>query len=495
MNRRISKLHFVNTLLLFLGSIAFQFLPLQMFGQVSKQQAKKIDELIKSYADIKQFNGNALVVKDGKVIFSKSYGLADQEWRIENSRSTKFRIGSITKTFTAMLIMQLMEKGLLSLEDHIDKYLPWYEKETASRITIRNLLSHTSGLTNYTARPDFYKEIALLSMPPKAFAEKYCQYKTLLFEPGTKFNYCNTDYYLLGLIIESVSGKSYAEVLKQNILDKTNMHNTGIDSIVAVIPKRAKGYNYGYQGFTNSYPINMATSIYAAGAMYSTVDDLALWGKAWQGTELLSQESKRIFFTPVINNHAFGLFINKMKDGKTAMGHPGGINGFYSFIIQFKEDNICIVLLTNQTLGVGDLDNCSTGIYSIVMNQQYKLPKKPVDVVLTEAYFKNGVQQMFLQYQKIKNDSTYNLTKSKSFLNDFGYALLTDGRVKESLTVLKLASEEFPNDANTLDSYAEALKTDGQYAQSIDYYKRILILNPSNKSAQDAIKELQGKLK
>lgn len=495
MKRGISKVYFINTHLLFLASIAFLSLPLQIFGQVSKQKAQKIDELIKSYADIKQFNGNALVVKDDKVIFSKSYGLADQEWKIENSRSTKFRIGSITKTFTAMLIMQLVEKDLLKLDDKIDKYLPWYEKEIASSITIRNLLSHTSGLTNYTARLDFYKELALVSLTPKAFAEKYCQYKTLLFEPGSKFNYCNTDYYLLGLIIESVTGKSYAEVLKVNILDKAKMYNTGIDSAAAVLDKRAKGYNYSYQGITNSYPINMATSTYAAGAMYSTVDDLILWVNAWKGNKLLTEESKKVFFTPVIKNHALGLYINKMKNGKTAIGHPGGINGFSSFFIQYKEDNILIVLLNNQTLGVGDLDNCSAGIYAILTDQHYELPKKPIDFVLTLVYIKKGVQQMLQQYQIIKNDTTYNLTKSESFLNNFGYTLLTDGRVKESLIVLRLATEEFPDDANTLDSYAEALKTDGQYAQSIDFYKRIILLDPSNKAAQDAIKELQRKLK
>ncbi len=495
MKRRISKVYFINALFHFLLPIAFLPLPLQMFGQVSKQKAQKIDELIKSYADIKQFNGNALVVKDDKVIFSKSYGLADQEWKIENSRSTKFRIGSITKTFTAMLIMQLVEKDLLKLDDKIDKYLPWYEKEIASSITIRNLLSHTSGLTNYTARSDFYKVLALLSITPKAFAEKYCQYNTLLFEPGSKFYYCNTDYYLLGLIIESVTGKSYAEVLKVNILDKAKMHNTGIDSAAAVLVKRAKGYNYSYQGITNSYPINMATSTYAAGAMYSTVDDLIFWVNAWKGNKLLTEESKKVFFTPVIKNHALGLYINKMKNGKTAIGHLGGINGFSSFFIQYKEDNILIVLLNNQTLGVGDLDNCSASIYAILTEQHYELPRKPIDVVLTQVYIKNGLQQMFQQYQIVKNDTAYNLTKSKSFLNNFGYTLLTDGRVKESLKVLKLATEEFPDDANTLDSYAEALKTDGQYAQSIDFYKRVLILNPSNKSAQNAIKELQERLK
>lgn len=494
MKSKNQKPLFRNTLSLFIALFSLLYLPLHGYGQITKQQVQKIDELLKSYAAIKQFNGNALAVKDGNVVFSKSYGLADVEWGIKNDRTTKFRIGSITKTFTAMLIMQLAEKKLISLDDRIDKFLPWYEKEVASKISIRNLLSHSSGLTNYTERTDFYKELALLTISPKAFAEKYCHYKTLLFEPGSQFRYCNTDYYLLGLIIESVTGKSYSEVLKKNILEKAGMQNTGLDSIAATLPKRAKGYNYSYEGFTNSYPINMATSIYAAGAIYSTVDDLMLWEKAWNENVLLSEESKKIFFTPVFNKHALGLFINKMENGKTAFGHPGSINGFSSFFIKYKEDNIFIALLTNQTSG-GDLDVPGSGIYSILTNQAYKMPKKPVEIALYQTYIENGIPQMLQQYQQIKNDTSYNIKKSKTFLNNFGYTLLTDNKVKESLVILKLATEEFPNDVNTLDSYAEALKTDGQNAKSLDYYKRILVLDPTNKPAQDAIKELQEKLK
>ncbi|GHS87664.1 hypothetical protein FACS1894201_08940 [Bacteroidia bacterium] len=489
-----TKTCFKNRLFTFFISVTLLILPLYGSGQISKQQSQKIDDLITSYAEIKKFNGNALVVQNGNVVFSNSYGFADAEWNIKNDRTTKFRIGSMTKTFTAMLIMQLVEKKLISLDDKLEKFLPWYEKETASKISIKNLLSHSSGLANYTERLDFYKELALLSITPTAFAEQYCQYKTLLFEPGSKYHYCNTDYYLLGLIIESVTGKSYSEVLQKNILEKVGMRNTGLDSITAVLPKRAKGYNYGYEGFTNSYPINMATSTYAAGAMYSTVDDLMLWEQAWNGNVLLTEESKKLFFTPVIGSHAYGLFIVKMKNGKTAIGRPGGINGFNAFLIQFKEDNICIILLTNQTLNVGDLDNTSSGIYSILTQQPYQMPKKPIEIALHESYLNNGLLQVIMDYNRIKTDTAYDLANSKTFLNNFGYSLLTEGKVKESLTLLKLATEEFPNDVNTLDSYAEALKRDGQNTQSMEYYKRILILDPTNKSAQDAIKDLQKKL-
>lgn len=481
---------FVLFVLLAISSIAG--LPVVATGQLSNDKVQKIDALVQSYAAIRQFNGNVLVTQHGKVVFSKSYGPADFELGIANDRQTRFRIGSITKQFTALLIVQLAEKGLVSLDSSFSNYLPWYDKQVAGKITVRHLLSHSSGLENYTQRPEFYPELAYYTGTPQEFGQKYCHYKTLLFEPGTKFNYCNTDYYLLGLIIEAVTGKSYADVLRENILDKAGMKNSGIDTLSVILPKRAKGYEYTYEGYVNATPINMAISTYAAGAMYSTVDDLLRWQKALEDNTLLTEAGRKTFFTPVINNHALGLYINKMKNGKTAIGHPGSINGFSSFMVRFKEDDIIVILLDNSaTAKRGNLDNTSAGIYSIVMNESVVQPKMPVSVALTETYLQKGLQPTLQQYQQIKNDSAYNTGSSKVFLNNFGYMLLLKGRVKESLAVLKLAVEEAPQSANTLDSYAAALKADKQFGAAIDYYKKILVLDPGNKNAEEEIQALQ----
>jgi CubicO group peptidase (beta-lactamase class C family) len=454
-----------------------------LLAQPENAKAEMIDSLIRSYAAIKQFNGNVLVVQKGKSVFSKSYGFADFEWKIANDKETKFRIGSITKQFTAMLIMQLKQDGKLDLDSAITTYLPWYRRETGNTITIRNLLAHTSGLRNYTERPDFHNRLAHLTIDQKTFAEQYCQ-EDLEYEPNTQFKYCNTDYYLLGLIIEAVSGESYAKTLKERILNKTGMHNTGIDSISTILSKRAKGYEYGFEGYVNADPINMSTSTYAAGAMYSTVEDLLLWQKALEGTSLLSEENKKHFFTPGLGNYAFGIYVNKTKDGKTAIGHPGGINGFSSFMIRFVEDDIIIILLDNTTAGRRvNLDNLSFGIYSIIMGKPYELPETPIPVVLTETFLQRGVAAMIAKYNLIKVDTRYDGSRSNHFLNNFGYDLLTKGRIKESLAVLKLAVDEFPGSANTLDSYAEALITNGQYELAIEYYQKILTLEPNNKNA------------
>lgn len=476
--------------------VAFLAVTTGLYGQISKSKTEKIDALINSYTSIKQFNGNVLVVKKGKSVFFKNYGLSDMELQVPNKRETKFRIGSITKEFTAVLTMQLIEQGKINLDSSLVKYLPWYNRETGSKIKIKHLLSHTSGLDNYTVNPEFYNMMAYFSGQPKEFAEKYCQYDKLLFEPGKEFRYCNTDYYLLGLIIEAVTGKTYPKALSENILNKANMHNTGIDSISPLLPNRAKGYDYTYDGYVNADPINMASSIYAAGAMYSTVDDLLRWQQALNSNVLLTKESKEIFFTPYIKNHGFGFFINKLKSGKIAIGHPGGINGFSSFMTHFKEDDITIILLDNSTTHRrGNLDNISIGIYAILLNEPYETPKTPITVALTETYKTKGVQPMLDQYFRIKNDPAFGQQKSDTFLNDFGYTLLQKGKTKESLTILKLAAEENPKSANVLDSYAEALRADNQYTASIDYYKRALSLEPNNKRFREEILKLEEQMK
>ena len=164
--------------------VAFLSVTTGLYGQISKSKTEKIDALINSYTSIKQFNGNVLVVQKGKSVFFKNYGLSDMELQVPNKRETKFRIGSITKEFTAVLTMQLIEQGKINLDSSLVKYLPWYNRETGSKIKIKHLLSHTSGLDNYTVNPEFYNMMAYFSGQPKEFAEKYCQYGKLLFEFG-----------------------------------------------------------------------------------------------------------------------------------------------------------------------------------------------------------------------------------------------------------------------------------------------------------------------
>ncbi len=315
------------------------------YGQKLSDKALKIDSVVNSNFQRNIFSGNVLVAQKGEVVFKKSYGLANQEWNIQNTTNTKFRIGSVSKQFTAMLIMQLYQAGKISLQANIKTYLPWFDETTGSKITIHHLLSNTSGLLNYTDFPDFLSQTAVKQFDPLPFAKEYFKF-SLDFKPGTQYFYSNTNYFLLGLIIESVTGKSYEQVLRENILEPAKMTNSGIDYSDKIIPKRADGYIFTFDGYVNSGYINMASSTFACGALFSTADDLYLWNKALNTTSLLSDKNKKLMFTPNIDNYAYGWIVRNVKDfmktgrSVTLQVHGGRINGFLALICRIPEEDI-----------------------------------------------------------------------------------------------------------------------------------------------------------
>src|SRR6185369_8864309 len=236
---------------------------------LAKDKAAKIDELMRAYNGYKQFNGAGLVAENGKVIFKKGYGMANMEWNIPIETDTKFRLGSITKQFTSMLIMQLVQENKIKLDGKLTDYLTDYRKDTGDRITIHQLLNHTSGIPSYTSLPNFFQDISRNPYSVSDFVKKFTS-GDLEFEPGAKWNYNNSGYFLLGAIIERVTGKPYEQVLKERILDPVGMKNTGYDHSDTIMAKRAAGYERRPAGFINAPYLDMSLP-YAAGSLYSTV--------------------------------------------------------------------------------------------------------------------------------------------------------------------------------------------------------------------------------
>ncbi len=265
--------------------------PQQGYGQ---DKARKIDEFIQVYHDYGRFNGTVLVAEGGKVIYKKGFGPANIEWNIPNKPDTKFRIGSITKQFTSMLILQLVEQGQIDLEGKLSDYLPYYRKDTGEKVTIHHLLTHTSGIPSYTSMPNFFEEVSRDPYPVDEFVKQYCS-GDLEFEPGSKFVYNNSGYFLLGAIIEKITGKKYEEVLKERILDPLGMKNTGYDHYNTIIPGRAAGYSTTFDGYDNAPYLDMSLP-YSAGSLYSSVEDLYLWDQALYTEKLLSKKMKNLLF-------------------------------------------------------------------------------------------------------------------------------------------------------------------------------------------------------
>lgn len=455
--------------------------------------AEKIDALLTAYNKQRFFNGSALVAEHGKVLLRKGYGLANMEWQIPNAPDTKFRLGSITKQFTSMVVMQLVSEGKIGLDEKITKYLPDYRKDTGDKVTVRHLLSHTSGIPSYTSMPGFFQNDSRDPYGADDFVKKFAS-GDLEFEPGSKWNYNNSGYFLLGAIIEHITGKPYEQNVKERIFDRLDMKDSGYDRWDTILPKRASGYQLTPEGYRNAPYLDMSIP-FAAGSLYSTVDDLYKWDRALYTDKLLSDDLKKTMLTPVLNDYAFGWGVRKMKldDGKTevpTVGHNGGINGFNTVEIRFPETQDLIVLLDNTSRG-DKLDSLANGIADILHDIEPPAPKASLVDELMKTLASPDAQVM-ARYRELKAKSPQTYDFSEGEVNRLGYLLLQRGRVTDAIDIFKINTEENLKSWNVYDSLAEAYAVHGDRDLAIANYKKSLELNPENKNAAEALQRLQN---
>lgn len=288
------------------------------------------------------------VVKDDHLVLARGYGYADLENDIPAAAETVYRLGSITKQFTAMAIMQLAEGNKLAIDDEITKFLPDFPTG-GHKINVRHLLNHTSGIRDYTRSKDFDRH----SRHDLDHDELLAQFKDepLDFEPGVKWSYSNSGYYLLGMIIEKASGQKYDEFLEQRIFKPLNMKATRYGHTRSLIPRRATGYRYFFGQLTNDDPISMDPP-FAAGGLVSTVLDLVKWHQALEDGALVSSDSYKEMYCPAsLTNgntrpYGYGWQLGDLAGHRT-IGHGGGINGFSTMISRYPDDRLAVIVLSN----------------------------------------------------------------------------------------------------------------------------------------------------
>jgi len=306
-----------------------------------------IKNVVKAYTESGDLHGVILIAEDGKLLFAQSSGMANIAWEIPNDIETRFRIYSMTKQFTAMLVMQYVEKGKIELDKPISTYLPYYRKDVGDIVTVHHLLTHTHGIEEgYDRLPSF-----LIFDPTRQLIEKYFSNK-LDFEPGEKFKYSGLlGYILLGAIIESVSDSSYREVLQKNILNPLKMTNTHYLDYQTLIEKQASDYfrvSDGYVYRIQAYPINAD----GASCLVSTVEDLLLWDQALYTNKLLSDKYMKIYLSPHVTEYApqyygYGWYISdtEIAGEKIRIYYHSG--GGTCFILRSVSDRYTIIILNN----------------------------------------------------------------------------------------------------------------------------------------------------
>ena len=460
---------------------------------LAQEKTAKIDELVKRFNELGQFNGSILVAENGRVIYKKGFGYANMEWKIPNDVDTKFRLGSITKQFTSTVILQLVEQGKIKLDGKITDYLPDYRKDTGDRVTIHQLLNHTSGIPSYTGQPGFFQNVSRNPFTVSDFVKKYAS-GDLEFEPGTKFKYNNSGYFLLGAIIEKVTGKTYADVVRENIFAPLGMNNSGYDTYSPLIAKRAEGYTKTAAGYVNAAYLDMSIP-YAAGSLYSTVEDLYLWDQALFGDKILTAKSKELMFKPTLDNYGYGLDIQDAELGdKTkvaTIGHSGGINGFSTNMIHFVADKHMVVVLDNTGQGQF-LRPIIMSVVNILYGKPYETAKVPIGDLIAKTAVEKDVQAAIKQYRELKASGSKEYNFGEDQLNNAGYQLLRAGKAKDAVEIFRLNVEMFPEGFNTYDSLGEAYEAAGDKELAIKNYKRSVELNPKNTNAAAAVKRLES---
>jgi CubicO group peptidase (beta-lactamase class C family) len=290
-----------------------------------------------------------LLAKDGNVLYRKGFGYADIKNKIPITADTKFRIGSVTKQFTAAAILKLQENNLLSVNDKLSKFIPDFPR--GNEITIHQLLTHTSGIHSYTGNHDFIAKVTKTISPDSLVNSiKKDPYD---FNPGEKFLYNNSGYFLLGYIVSKVSGKPYAEFLKETFFDPLNMNNTGVHYAGIKLENEAKGYTKNNDKYEEAINWDMSWAG-AAGALYSTVDDLLKWNQALYGGKVLNEKSLNAALTPVVlkngekppMQYGYGLGLNKYR-GLDITSHSGGLHGFVTQLAYYPKEKVSVVMFSN----------------------------------------------------------------------------------------------------------------------------------------------------
>jgi CubicO group peptidase (beta-lactamase class C family) len=308
--------------------------------------ADQVDTYLKSQMQQHRIPGLTLkIIRDGKTIKTAAYGRANIELNVPAKPDTVFEIGSITKQFTAAGILTLAQEGKLSVDDKISKYLK-DTPEAWANVTIRHLLTHTSGIKNYTGLNGFQIRRHLTQ-------EQFIQAigkEPMDFQPGDSWKYCNTGFNLLGYIIENVSGKNYWDFMSERVFQPLGMTATTNRLLSLVIPNRASGYEQ-----TNHVWMNRdsdLTEVFSAGAIASTVGDLAKWNASLDSDRLLNAASKEQMWTPVKLNdgktrkYGFGWYVDAVEGHKN-IGHGGSTSGFSASIQRFPDDRLAVIILTN----------------------------------------------------------------------------------------------------------------------------------------------------
>ncbi len=475
-----------------MGTTTRNLLPIVLLAvavsAAADDRSAQLDALLSRYNALRELTCAAHVADGDEVLLARGYGLANMELGVANTAATPFRIGSISKSLTAVLVVRLAEQGRLSLDSHVAEVLPWYRQDTGSRFTVRQLLSHTSGL------PSFGGWSSIRPAPTRDFVTRHCS-GDLEFEPGSEFRYSNGGYVLLAAVVEQATGKSYEQALRDELLAPLGMTSTGLDRPARLLPGRASPYQRTTDGYRNVAALDPTIAL-SAGGLYSTVTDLGAFARVLEGRALLSPASHTQLTTPVRSGYALGVRVDSRPLGpggakRTVLWHGGRIEGFNSLLVVVPEDRRVVVLLHNA-----DSTRLETIAHDLLEVLYGRSPSPPRAAFAEEiaVALRAGTPATdavaSLRARRAAEGELLDPEPEEMGLNFLGYDLLGAGRTADAVTVLAFAAELFPRSWNAHDSLGEALAAAGRTAEAVASYRASLELNPGNRHATDELARL-----
>lgn len=405
----------------FFTSVVFLILLIgfNSIGMMAQNTEAVMDQIIESVYKPGDPGATVLVAKNGKVVYRKAFGMANLELNVPMKPEMVFEIGSITKQFTAVSILMLMEQGKLSLTDDITKFIPDYPAQ-GHKITIHHLLTHTSGIKSYTGMQE-WQPLWRKDMSPAEMIDLF-KNQPMDFAPGERFLYNNSAYFLLGYIIEKASGLTYQQFLEDNIFKPLQMNNSYYGSHKRVIPNRAAGYQ-NQDGFTNAEYLSL-TQPYSAGSIMSNVDDMLKWQNAIRDNKLVKAGSIQLAFKGYSTNdnkpfhYGYGWGVNEIN-GAPTLEHGGGIFGYTTNGIWLPGEDVYVIMLTNRD-DIGPED-ASTRIAAVAIGKPFPeiadgIELKPETAIALSGWyafedgsFRNIIYEDGVLYSQRKGSSRFRL--------------------------------------------------------------------------------------
>lgn len=461
---------------------------------------QSLDRLASSYHSAGKFNGTLLVVKDGKTLLEKGYGLSSFEGKLPNSPETKHWFASVSKLFTATTVMRLVDQGKLSLDSKVADLLPNYRKDTGNRITVRMLLNHTSGVPDYLHLPGlgpegFAREVGIGPIDLAGFIRRWCS-GDLAFEPGTQWRYSNSGYVLLGAIVEAVTGKPFNRVMKEQVLDPAGLKDTFdmASNPRGVVAGLTPGYETSGTRTLTHRPWNLSAT-YAAGSLVGTVRDLHRFSLAIDAPGFLSTSSREAMFTEGLGHWGCGWEVRSLPIGparapRLVSGHEGYLYWTLARVYRVPEERLFVAMVNNT--GDAPLSRLFEGITDVLAGRVPGVPRPDVSRTLRQALDQGSPQDITLRFQAVKREESEVWDCSERVLNAFGYELLQEGNLEAAVATFRLAVASYPASGNAWDSLAEGLVAAGRTAEAVQACKRAIELDPNNRSAPEMLKRLEG---